>query len=90
MGEARAAAGAQDQRRRHRGQRQTLRDRLGHRLSSLRPGALPAGSNALSNFAGQYDYFFAKALIFDGEQDSFRTVAAMGNMLRGANYGRCP
>jgi len=46
--------------------------------------------DALSAFAGQYDYFYAKALIFDVEQDSFRTVAAMGNMMRGANYQRCP
>jgi hypothetical protein len=44
----------------------------------------------LSDFAGQYNYFYAKALIFDVEQDRFRTVAAMGNMLRGANYQRCP
>ena len=44
----------------------------------------------LSEFAGQYNYFYAKALIFDVEQDSFRTVASMGNMLRGANYRRCP
>ncbi len=44
----------------------------------------------LSDYAGQYNYFYAKALIFDVEQDSFRTVAAMGDMLRGANYHRCP
>ena len=49
-----------------------------------------ASDDALSGFAGQYGYFYAKALIFDAEQDSFRTVAAMGNMLRGANYRRCP
>ena len=49
-----------------------------------------AADDALSEFAGQYAYFYAKALIFDVEQDSFRTVAAMGNMLRGANYQRCP
>ena len=44
----------------------------------------------LSDFAGQYNYFYAKALIFDVEQDKFRAVAAMGNTLRGANYQRCP
>ncbi len=44
----------------------------------------------LSDFAGQYNYLYAKALIFDVEQDSFRAVAAMGNILRGANYHRCP
>lgn len=49
-----------------------------------------AADDALSAFAGQYAYFYAKALLFDVEQDSFRTVAAMGNMLRGANYHRCP
>jgi hypothetical protein len=46
--------------------------------------------DALSDFAGQYNYFYAKALIFDVEQDSFRTVATMGGMLRGADYRRCP
>ena len=45
--------------------------------------------DALSDFAGLYNYFYAKALIFDVEQDSFRAVAAMGNVLRGANYQRC-
>ena len=49
-----------------------------------------ASDDALSEFAGQYHYFYAKALIFDVEQDSFRTVAAMGNVLRGGNYRRCP
>jgi hypothetical protein len=44
----------------------------------------------LSDFAGQYNYLYAKALLFDVEQDSFRAVAAMGNILRGANYHRCP
>jgi hypothetical protein len=44
----------------------------------------------LSNFAGQYQYFYAKALLFDLEPDGFRAVATMGDMLRGANYGRCP
>ena len=46
--------------------------------------------NALSNFAGQYEYFYAKGLLFDIEQDGFRMVATMGNRLRGANYSRCP
>lgn len=49
-----------------------------------------AADDALSGFAGQYDYFYAKALLFDAEQDSFRAVATLGNMLRGANYRRCP
>jgi hypothetical protein len=49
-----------------------------------------AADDALSGFAGQYNYFYAKALLFDAEPDSFRTVAAMGSMLRGANYRRCP
>ena len=44
----------------------------------------------LSEFAGQYNYLYAKALIFDVEQNSFRVVASMGNVLRGANYQRCP
>jgi hypothetical protein len=44
----------------------------------------------LSNFAGQYQYYYAKALLFDIEPDGFRAVATMGNMLRGANYSRCP
>jgi hypothetical protein len=46
--------------------------------------------DALSEFAGQYQYFYAKALLFDIEPDGFRAVATMGNMLRGANYHRCP
>ncbi|MGH6898914.1 MAG: hypothetical protein ACREJ5_20590 [Geminicoccaceae bacterium] len=44
----------------------------------------------LSNLAGQYQYFYAKALLFDLEPDGFRAVATMDNMLRGANYRRCP
>lgn len=44
----------------------------------------------LSNLAGQYQYFYAKALMFDIEPDGFRAVATMGNMLRGADYSRCP
>lgn len=46
--------------------------------------------DALSDFAGQYEYFYAKALIFDIQSDSFRAVASMGGLLRGANYSRCP
>ena len=46
--------------------------------------------DALSSLAGQYQYFYAKALLFDIEPDGFRAVATMGNMLRGANYNRCP
>lgn len=46
--------------------------------------------DALSDFAGQYQYFYAKALLFDIAPDGFRAVASMGNMLRGANYNRCP
>jgi hypothetical protein len=44
----------------------------------------------LSNLAGQYQYFYAKALMFDIEPGGFRAVATMGNMLRGADYSRCP
>jgi hypothetical protein len=46
--------------------------------------------DALSELAGQYQYYYAKALLFDIEPDGFRAVATMGNMLRGANYSRCP
>jgi hypothetical protein len=46
--------------------------------------------DALSDLAGQYEYFYAKGLLFDVEQDDFRMVATMGNKLRGANYRRCP
>ena len=46
--------------------------------------------DALSSLAGQYQYFYAKALLFDITPDSFRAVATMGNLLRGANYRRCP
>lgn len=46
--------------------------------------------DALSSLAGQYQYFYAKALLFDVEPDGFRAVASMGNLLRGAAYGRCP
>ena len=46
--------------------------------------------DALSAFAGQYQYFYAKGLLFDIAPDGFRMVATMGNLLRGANYHRCP
>jgi hypothetical protein len=46
--------------------------------------------DALSDLAGQYQYFYAKALLFDIQPDGFRAVATMANMLRGANYSRCP
>ena len=46
--------------------------------------------DALSDLAGQYQYYYAKALLFDIEPDGFRAVATMGNLLRGANYSRCP
>jgi hypothetical protein len=46
--------------------------------------------DALSELAGQYQYYYAKALLFDIEPGGFRAVASMGNMLRGANYSRCP
>jgi hypothetical protein len=44
----------------------------------------------LSDFAGQYSYYYAKALLFDVADDAFRMVASMGTMMRGANLGRCP
>jgi hypothetical protein len=46
--------------------------------------------DALSEFAGQYGYFYAKALLFDVSDNDFRMVANMGQMMRGANLGRCP
>jgi hypothetical protein len=46
--------------------------------------------DALGDLAGQYEYFYAKGLLFDIEQDGFRMVATMGGKLRGANYSRCP
>jgi hypothetical protein len=46
--------------------------------------------DVLGDLAGQYQYFYSKALLFDIEPDGFRAVANMGNLLRGANYGRCP
>ena len=44
----------------------------------------------LSSFAAQFSYFYAQALLFDVADDDFRMVASMGNMMRGANLGRCP
>jgi hypothetical protein len=46
--------------------------------------------DVLGDLAGQYQYFYSKALLFDIEPGGFRAVASMGNLLRGANYGRCP
>jgi hypothetical protein len=46
--------------------------------------------DALSAFAGQYGYFYAKALLFDVNDNNFRMVASLGDMLRGANLVRCP
>jgi hypothetical protein len=46
--------------------------------------------DVLGDLAGQYQYFYSKALLFDIEPDGFRAVASMGNLLRGANYSRCP
>ncbi len=46
--------------------------------------------DALSAFAGQYNYYYAKAMLFDVEDNAFRMVASMNNALRGANLGRCP
>jgi hypothetical protein len=46
--------------------------------------------DALSAFAGQYNYYYAKAMLFDVEDNTFRMVASMNNALRGANLGRCP
>jgi hypothetical protein len=44
----------------------------------------------LQPFAGQYTYYYAQALVFDHEDQSFRMVAYMGGQLRGANLARCP
>ena len=44
----------------------------------------------LQPFAGQYTYFYAQALLFDIEDQTFRMVASMGGQLRGANLARCP
>jgi hypothetical protein len=44
----------------------------------------------LQPFAGQYTYYYAQALLFDIEDQTFRMVAYMGGQLRGANLTRCP
>jgi hypothetical protein len=44
----------------------------------------------LQPFAGQYTYYYAQALLFDIEDQTFRMVAYMGGQLRGANLVRCP
>ena len=44
----------------------------------------------LSAFAGQYNYYYAKAMLFNVNDSDFRMVASMNNALRGANLGRCP
>jgi hypothetical protein len=46
--------------------------------------------DALGGLVGQYQYFYAKGLLFDIEPNAFRMVATMGDRLRGANYARCP
>jgi hypothetical protein len=45
--------------------------------------------DALQAYAGQYGYFYAKALLFDVNDHDFRMVASLGDMLRGANLARC-
>ena len=44
----------------------------------------------LQPFTGQYTYYYAQALLFDIEDQTFRMVASMAGQLRGANLGRCP
>jgi hypothetical protein len=44
----------------------------------------------LEPFTGQYTYYYAQALVFDYEDQTFRMVASMGGQLRGANLARCP
>lgn len=63
-----------------------------HMLSSAAFFDDPAtdADDALRAYAGQYQYYYAKGLLFDITPDGFRMVASMGDMLRGANYGRCP
>jgi hypothetical protein len=46
--------------------------------------------DALQAYAGQYGYFFARALLFDVNDNDFRMVANLGDMMRGANLARCP
>jgi hypothetical protein len=38
---------------------------------------------------GQYTYYYAQALLFDYEGQSFRMVAYMAGQLQGANLARC-
>lgn len=40
--------------------------------------------------SGQYAYYYAQALVFDYEEQSFRMVAYMAGQLQGANLARCP
>jgi hypothetical protein len=44
----------------------------------------------LQPFTGQYTYYYAQALLFDIEDQTFRMVASMAGQLRGANLTRCP
>ncbi len=44
----------------------------------------------LQPFTGQYTYYYAQALLFDIEDQTFRMVAYMAGQLRGADLGRCP
>jgi hypothetical protein len=44
----------------------------------------------LEPFTGQYTYYYAQALVFDYEDQTFRMVAYLGGQLRGANLARCP
>ena len=44
----------------------------------------------LQPFTGQYTYYYAQALLFDYEEQSFRMVAYMAGQLQGANLARCP
>ena len=44
----------------------------------------------LEPFSGQYTYYYAQALVFDYEDQTFRMVAYLGGQLRGANLARCP
>jgi hypothetical protein len=47
-------------------------------------------NDQLQPLAGQYTYYYAQALLFDIEDQTFRMVASMGGQLRGANLARCP
>ena len=46
--------------------------------------------DALSAFAGKYDYYYARAMLFDVADNDFRMVANMNNAMRGAKLDRCP